>query len=448
MKKSLFFLASAALVLASCNNDVKLDENTNLTDPSQPKEISFKAVSSTPKRAIKRASWNGTTFPGNGDGYGIKLAAYDATKSNIYFDDGDYTWSTGTGVDIIYHDANTPRYWPFADTWLHFLGVSYMTTAANNKISTDFSTYETAGTAVVTLADNSEKQNDLMYGTGYGHVEQKGNALIIPENVPIQFKHALASLVFRVKATVANVITVTSIVVNDAYEAGTFTITNGSYNAQSATNTVSGTWAVTSYGDYTVPSSNIGVLQTTASADKEFLVIPTTTPANSFASFTINYQMNGVDYAYVFTPASLALEQQKKYVYDITFTLHEILVNATVTDWDASTPTNYVDVPTKAFNYVASTSETGTFTLPSATAGTYSCTITGLPADNYKAVVGTGTGSFITAANPSEYTAVGAGEALNISFTITADAGKNQTILIKNDEGTPATLFTLTVAQP
>ena len=41
MKKNLFFVAAAALMLASCSNDVKLDENTVPVGSNKQQEISF-----------------------------------------------------------------------------------------------------------------------------------------------------------------------------------------------------------------------------------------------------------------------------------------------------------------------------------------------------------------------------------------------------------------------
>ena len=391
MKKKLFFLAAAAVALASCSSDETTAENSSVSQANQPKEIAL----STFAQKATRAAWNGTTFPGSGDGYGIKLASYDATKGNIYFNDGDFTYSTGTGAGIIYHDATTPRYWPFADTWLHFLGVTYMTTAENNVITTSFSTYGTAGTAAVTLADNSTKQNDLMYAIGYGHVEQTGNALVIPDNVPMTYHHALASMSFRVKASVASAITVTGIKVNGAYESGVYNITHTGYNSQSSTESVSGTWDVSAQlADVrTVPESNIGALNTTFSTEKGLMVVPVSA-GNSFSGITIDYTMSGVNYSYTYTPASLVLEQGKKYLYDITFTLHEILVNPSVQDWDATTPTTNVEIPMTAYAHNAEADNTGNFPTAgniAATAGTYSFQVTGLAStDDITVAAGTG----------------------------------------------------------
>ena len=237
MKKTLFVMTIAAIAMTSCtseSNEYVGDSNNS------PKEIAFKPIS----QPTTRAAWNGTYFPGEGAGYGFKLAAYDATLGKVRFDNGDYTWLEGTDASIIYKDQTTARYWPLADTWLHFLGVSYMTTAANNAISTSFSSYGTNGQATVTLTDNSTKQNDLMYAIGVGHVSKTGNTLSVPANVQMQFKHALASLRFTVQSNVANKITLNSITVKNAFEKGTYTITHTGYSNQSPTESVSGVWTV------------------------------------------------------------------------------------------------------------------------------------------------------------------------------------------------------------
>jgi hypothetical protein len=234
-----------------------------------------------------------------------------------------------------------------------------------------------------------------MYAIGYGHVEKTGNALVIPENVPMTFKHALASMRFRVKASIASAITVRAIKVNAAYESGVYNITHTGYGSQSSTESVAGTWDVSeqSADVRTVPASNIGALTTSFSDEKGLMVVPVS-PGNSFSGITIEYTMNNVAYSYTYTPASLVLEQGKKYLYDITFTLHEILVNPTVTDWDASTPTTNVEIPMTAYAHNTSADNTGNFPTAgniAATAGTYSFQVTGLAStDDITVAEGTG----------------------------------------------------------
>ena len=43
--------------------------------------------------------------------------------------------------------------------------------------------------------------------------------------------------------------------------------------------------------------------------------------------------MNGKSYSFEYTPASAVLDQAKKYVYNITFTLTEILIDPVVEVW-------------------------------------------------------------------------------------------------------------------
>ncbi len=347
MKKILFLVSVAAVALTGCTS-----ESNEYVGDNSPKEIAFKAIA-TP---TTRAAWDGSYFPGSGEGYGFKLAAYDATLHKVRFNDGDYTYYEGTGGDIIYKDQTTSRYWPLADTWLHFLGVSYMTTSANNAISTSFSSYGTNGTATVTLSDNSSKQNDLMYAIGNGHVQKSGNALTVPANVPMQFKHALASLRFTVQSNVASKITLNSITVNNAFEKGTFTITHTGYDNENATESVAGVWTVNDAlttavdpGDKSatvlVPGISSVAVGTSVSSEYGLLVIPKAS-GDSFTSFTLNYTMDGETYNFEYTPATLTLSQGYKYIYTISFTLNEILVKTTVLDWTNGTGGNVQIPPT------------------------------------------------------------------------------------------------------
>ena len=54
--------------------------------------------------------------------------------------------------------------------------------------------------------------------------------------------------------------------------------------------------------------------------------------------------MDGETYTFEYTPTTLTLAQGYKYVYAISFTLNEILVNATVADWTDGTGAN-VPIP-------------------------------------------------------------------------------------------------------
>ena len=79
MKKSIFILATAALVLASCNNDVKIAENKTLGN--EPQEIGFFPLSQSPKRVHGDAMYNavsGVKYPEN---YDMKVVAYSIPET-------------------------------------------------------------------------------------------------------------------------------------------------------------------------------------------------------------------------------------------------------------------------------------------------------------------------------------------------------------------------------
>lgn len=428
--KKLFLFSVAALAICACSKDEKIAENVTAT---QPKEIALFPVN---QMATRAAILDGNFLTTSA----IQVAAYDAQNNVNFFNAAEFTHNTHNESD--WWGCSTAKYWPLSPATINFLGYANFTGTAT------WSDPDNAAGVSLAMTDNSSTQNDLMYAVGQGKVTQTGNALVIPDKVDMVFKHAQALLTFNVKANVASAITLKKITLNNAIFSGSLALTSDCKTATAAEPTVTAaTWTPGS------PTATFdafsGTYEVTASSVKkaEIMVVPHPS-AVSFDSFTLTYRIAGVDkdLTYTFTPVDRNLAKATKYVYDINFTLHEIFINASVTPWIDTTPVNYVEVPTKSFTYVASTGETGTYTLPSATAGTYTVSISGLPADSYKAEVGTGTGTFISAVSPTANTAVAADAAFTVSFTVTSDTGKNQTVLIKNDEGT--TLFTLTVAQP
>ncbi len=58
----------------------------------------------------------------------------------------------------------------------------------------------------------------------------------------------------------------------------------------------------------------------------------------------ISYTLDGKAYTYEYEITNDIWDAGKKYIYDITFKLHEIFVNPSVTDWVAD-PTTLVDIP-------------------------------------------------------------------------------------------------------
>lgn len=436
MKKNLFLISVVALALGACSNDTTLEQAAQTTN--QPAEIAISALSQKATRGTGAILDN--VFLTTSD---IEVAAYNAGVGEFFAHTTfgyNYAAGAGSGTNNKWGCKSGAIYWPFTACTINFLAYANLTSGS----ATWGTSSNDASKVVLTMADNKTEQNDLMYAVGQGSVVQTGNALTIPDDVDMVFKHAQSLITFKAKASVASAVTINSITLNNAYYSGTLTIDNSSnYSLTSAPADPTATWSsVGSQGDKVVYSGSLGL--TTSLQDAGHVMVVPKPDADSFDSFTINYSLNGLTYNYTFTPTDLHLVKGTNYEYDITFTLHEIFIDASVTTWTDAT-TNYVDVPTKIFNYVASTGETGTYTLPSATAGTYTVTIAGLPSSNYTVSEGAAASSdqdFITGITTSNLSSV---TSINVSFTVEAASGKNHNILIK-DGGT--TKFTLTVTQP
>ena len=339
MKKSLFLLATAALVLASCNNDVKIAENKTLSN--EPQEIGFFPVTQNVKRIapVNRAAVDGTAFPTTLD---MEVAAYqvEATggAAGAYFDATTFKYqykggsASGSGS---YWGGTTARYWPLTPAYINFLALANAN--ADNATGVTWGTNK-ADQVTIVMSDNSTAQRDLMYARGDGAVTQSGNTLAFPDKVDMEFKHAQAWIDFKVKAnsSVETAITVNSITLTGAKYNGTYTVTHTGYNAKTG-QSVAGAW--TALGDaknIAVPGWSATALTTSfVTVGNGLMIVPNDASTGDFTSFTIGSKT----YEYTYTPESTQVEQKKHYIYEITFQLHEIYINPTIVEWDDQTAT-------------------------------------------------------------------------------------------------------------
>lgn len=319
MKKFFVLLSVAAVAMTACTN-----ESNDYVGSSEAREITFSPITQN----MTRGTSDGTDFPD----YTIKVAAYDITHSRVFFTETEFTKGT------TYWSAS--KYWPLSATAISFLGYTEFTGTS--------ATFTNTQTLALTMTDNSTAQKDLMYACGYGAVTENGNDLTFPSQVDMLFKHAQAWIAFTVNAdaTTDGKITLKSITLNGAKYAGTYTVTHANWNSTTAADhSVSGAWSPSGSGSniavpgWTGTAAAAAVSQTATAVGNGLLVVPDDTPSTpDFTSFTITYELDGKEYTYTYTPAtaSLDLEQGKKYTYNITFRLHEILINPSVTDWIAS----------------------------------------------------------------------------------------------------------------
>lgn len=330
MKKNLFFVAAAALMLASCSNDVKLDENIVPVGSNKQQEIGFFALSKKPNRKPAAAISDGT-FP---TAIPMKIAAYNVTAGADFF--GATTFS--------YADSKWTggKYWPLEVATINFLAIANAN--ANNETGVTWGTdedensvYENfASKVAIVMSDNSEDQRDLMYAVGTGSVTKPSTVLVYPSPVALAFRHAQAWIHFTVKASdasSASAITINKITLNDVSCAGTYTVTYSNYNVAAAAS-VAGVWSAYDAAEDDVDAvvaTGYSALSDSEQAYGDLMVIPD----QGMTSFTVNYTIDGNAYNFTYTPApALSLAQATKYTFNITLSsLHAIEVAPTVTTW-------------------------------------------------------------------------------------------------------------------
>jgi hypothetical protein len=434
MKKILFLASLAAVAMTSCTSEsneyVGGNDNT-------PKEIALFPVN---QKATRAAITNGV-FPTDKS---MEVAAYTGGKGQL-FAHSTFSHSAGT----IWSGG---KYWPLSPCFVNFLAYANLTsgtatwgTPSNN---------DDASKVVLEMADNATTQNDLLYAVAQGQVQQDGNALSFPPNVPMAFKHAQSLLTFNLKAADAasQTITINSISLINAHFSGTYTIDNASnYNVStSASPSVTGSWTTVGGATATQAVSVSGALSETRTG--QIMVVPNGASA-AFDKFVINYTLSGVAYSFEYTPSDRVLAEGKNYVYDITFKLHEILIDASVASWIEST--EYINIPTMTYG------ANPTYDLANGAKGTYTFTISGLTVGHFVKVTDnrTSTGKFTVTSPASTYT-VPANGTVTITGTLADNEGSAATSVITlkqypssddasadtNEETTFATTITITQA--
>ena len=172
MKKSLFIMALGAIALTSCSQDEVIEV--------QKDAISFAAFNENASRAdiLESDDLIGKKFKVWG------VVAEGATPTYISYIDGITCTVTGTKADI-----SSGYYWPTGT--MDFYAV-YPADVANASLGTP-SAYasNTAGITGVEVAD-ANNQTDILYALTTGQTKTTAD-------VPLNFKHALSQVVFKVK---------------------------------------------------------------------------------------------------------------------------------------------------------------------------------------------------------------------------------------------------------
>jgi len=409
--KKLFLFSVAALAFCACSSDEVVSEN-NVAN-QQPKEISFFALN----KGATRAAIDGTTFPTD---LHMNVSALDLTNHREFFTPTEFAKGT------TYWEGTTKRYWPLSPVQINFLAIANQNVSAANDV-----TWTTTGTASseaqsvqVVMANNyaaSTAQKDFMFAVGNGQVTKNGNTLSFPTKVDMEFKHTQAYLVFKLKAAdnASTAITITNVELKNVYTQGTATIarqTPGTYadaNTDLTWNRTAGATAAATYRSVTTTQAAISQALTTSLVETgHLMVVPNMTAADTYADngttmLKISYTLDSKDYTLEYELDNDIYKAGYKYVYNITFKLHEIVIDPKVTDWDTDTNDDDTDndavnifIPGIAYNESSATVSIGN------TAGTYTFDISNVPAagggSSYSIVEGSTGTDFVDTVNMND----------------------------------------------
>ncbi len=272
MKKKLFFLAVAAVALASCSNDETIASQAN----SEANEISFRPLTTGITRAADAdLSTNG-----------FRVTAFQTGgTSTTYFSNVDFTLDNGT-----YTSANK-YYWPSGYN-LDFYAWS------PGSLSSDYSSI------VVEPGTTIASQPDLVYGkaTNWGKISGEGTH-DGSNGVTINFRHAESKVVVKLKNSNPNLyFTVKDVKIGYLASKATYTYTtgnSGSTETQNSGNLSNSDWATTSgfetNGVYQLANAASTSYNGAATqvGDEMILIPQTLTAATAYSSADENSAFNG-----------------------------------------------------------------------------------------------------------------------------------------------------------
>ena len=341
MKKFMLFAAMASVVLTSCVN-----EDMEVMESASKKAISFDMPVMKPTRAAGEI--DGTTYPTT-ETFKVFCKSYTGTYAD---------WTTcadyfnAAGEDVALNSSNwstsTVHYWPELGNKLAFAAYSPAAASAHGTFAQTQTGLTITG---FSTQDDVANQYDLMYTPRV--VDLDKNSAGTP--VPMAFKHALTSVVFKATKTDADATyTIKSLTVNGQVS------TTGSFNQNILTPAEldgTATWAPAAKADKTysiLSDKTIDVAQagtaltgvgSTAGASTALLLIPQGVDANTTVTITYTKTTgsNSLDATATIklvdfldgTSASVdTWEMGHRYIYNITFGANQpIYFNPSVADW-------------------------------------------------------------------------------------------------------------------
>lgn len=243
--KKLFLLAwPIALAAVSCSNEEVVSVNNDAN------EITFAVVAENGTRA--QNVFCNVNKPTN-------FHVWAAVDNAQYFANASYT-DDGTGKFVI--DGGSTRYWPDASKTVHFYAVTEETTkavatpaspAVYNAWTEGFN-WKPAGSSEITWTTRNlkaSKQTDLLYAYTTATRPEYGKA------TPINFRHALAQIVFKAVNTNKTIdVVIDQVEVVNIAQSGVFTMPTNVTTPNVNDHTTGGTYPTTSVGSWNIQTKS------------------------------------------------------------------------------------------------------------------------------------------------------------------------------------------------
>lgn len=342
MKKFMLFAAMASVVLTSCVN-----EDKEAMESASKKAISFDMPVMKPTRAAGEI--DGTTYPTD-ETFKVFCKSYTGAYTD-WTAGADYFHPAGETVALTGGNwsTTTVHYWPELGNKLAFAAYSPATASAHGTFAQTQTGLTITG---FSTQDNVANQYDLMYTPRVVNLD-KNNA---GDPVPLAFKHALTSVVFKATKTDADATyTIKSLTVNGLVS------TTGDFN-QNIPNPEdtdgTATWTPAAATDKTyeiltgknidvaqAPGTNLTGVGSTAGASTALLLIPQGVDANTTVTITYNKKTGSnsldatatiklVDFVHGTSTHVTAWAMGYRYIYNIKFGANKpIYFNPSVADW-------------------------------------------------------------------------------------------------------------------
>ena len=352
--KNLFIIAAAVAAMAACTkNSVVYDDSQN--------EIGFIPVPDVVGKANVHGpigtdgTGNTGTYPTN-ETFGV--FAYHTTTQGAgtawntfhggqtpskYINNGEFVWH----ADLNSFAGATPYYWPKTGS-LAFAGYSPY---ADLKDKVDYAPEQTAPALTITdfeqgtykwVHDATAVTNETIDVMWFDVNDQNSTS---QNDVPVVFKHALTWIDFKLKeaeSTPDNMFTIKKVTLTNIYPGGDFTSAtdtwtpNGTltdivlfYNDATGTNLTAD--AVLDLGKLLIVPQAVGGNKPNSAKSQIVIEYTQNTSASEPLTETITRDLTASDVSGIQT-----WELGKHYTYNISFSLNEIEITATVADWDVA----------------------------------------------------------------------------------------------------------------